>query len=241
VLVQKPALPKLLARRPSRQNLVLTGRIRYDPSMKEFLEIVFNAKTLSMQTEGLIVVAFIVWVVYSLWKTHWSESAALEKQKCRLEVTKLSIEVAAARKQHPDFMTDDRYAAPDAILQRAKAIKAVSKTKKTKWAHALLVGGISAAAFPVTVILYTLLHLPPGTSLATIGVVALIQGCFMVVSVAAGTVFNATLRDGDLILEIIFGVCVGAAFFIISSGIFTLFLKIYVVFRNAQFLAPASK
>ena len=221
--------------------------------MKDLLEILKQASELRTPTLILFVVLAGLYVGYFIWKNHLSESNLLEKQKRKLEIIKLALEIEVLRKQFPavasSFVSEPLEnvlgTVPDPKSAKFLVVfKSFTKhplkwiftilTQRPKWLLYFIAGGVAALVFPLVFISYTLLHLPPNTSAATMKTVLAIQLGFLVVSVITGAIIAAVFNLKDMVSALFYGLYTGVVMFQLSAALFGLLLKLWAVFRNAQ-------
>jgi hypothetical protein len=221
--------------------------------VKDLLEILKQASGLPTQTLIWFAVCAGAYIGYFAWKNHFSETNLLEKQKRKLEIIKLALEIEALRKQFPavtsSFVSEPLEnvlgTVPESksgkIWETFKSfarhpLKWILKilTQRPKWLRYFVAGGLAALVFPLVVICYTLLHLPPNTSATTLHTVLTIQLGFLVVAVISGAIIGAVFNLRDMVLALVYGLGTGMAMFQLSASLFGLLLKLWAVFRNAQ-------
>jgi len=208
--------------------------------MKELLDTVQKANTLPKPTLIVIGILLLSWFGHFIWKSYLCESVSLEKEKKRLEIIKLTIEVEQlAGKSDSVKPTAVLKESPSSKLYLPRHLKKPSDLKakaKPKWRRAFLTGGLTASLFPAAMMCYTILHLPPGTGAATLHSAVLIQSGFLAICVVIGALAVALLsRDfPDLPFEFMIGSIVGCAVFPLLSMLFGLIYRMWAVFVNVH-------
>lgn len=225
--------------------------------MKDLLEIIKQAGTLPTPTLFFFGVCVIAYLAYFSWKNHFSESVTLEKQKRKLELIKLALEIEALRKQYPSSETTLANEPIDnvfGLVRESKNVKVLSSfksfskhpfkwligilTQRPKWLAYSITSGLTASVYPVVIICYTLLHLPPNTSALTLHTVFMIQLglCAVTVILGAilGTIVAAIFKLYDIPLALMNGLILGYVFFQLSAVTFNLIVQLHLVFLNAH-------
>jgi hypothetical protein len=222
--------------------------------MKDLLEILQNVNTLPTTMLSMLVVAVVFYFCFLWWKNYLSESSIIENQKKKLKLIKLGLEIEKLKKE---TCSSDVAFANDSRLKEIFESCHVSKKNKfqtaleafahrpftflkglfvvrPKWLRYFFAGGFTSCAYPVFVICYTVLHLPPNTSAETLYAVVWIQLGFLAFAVVIGAILAAIFNLGELLWSCLLGLSSGFVLFQLAAALFTLITKIWAVFRNAH-------
>jgi hypothetical protein len=222
--------------------------------MKDLLDILQNANSLPTPTLYFFVIVVVLYFSCLWWKSYLSDTAIIKRQKQKLELIKLGLEIEELRQKLPsseeEFAKDNTLHAVFELLHESKKnkIKATLEaftfnpfkflmglsSHRPKWLRCFLMGGLMASVYPIVIICYTLLHLPPNTSAETLHAVFWIQLGFLAFTVVAGAIIAATFSFGSLLAACFMGCVSGIALFQLAGGLFILINNLRLVFLNAH-------
>ena len=193
------------------------------------------------------------YLLYFTWKNHLSETTILEKQKRKLEIIKLALEIEVLRKQNPSTETTLANEPVNNIFKATQeqksseglaTFKSIAKhplnwiasvlTQRPKWLRYFFAGGFSSSVYPLGISCYTLLHLPANTSAESLHLLAVILLVYLVVSVFLSAILVAIFNLDDIGFALLSGLAMGFVAFQLCAMIFGIFLHLRLVFLNAH-------